>query len=266
MDFFTIDWSGSAFVTMSLPHLAALAALVLLNIGLSRFSRSDATTKHRIGVGLVVVLWANEVVWHVWLMRSGTWDLVHALPLELCAIFVWVGGVMVLTQSQFLYDIAYFLGAAGALQALATPNIGLYGFPHYRYWAFFVSHGLIVTTVAWMTYGQGFRPTRRSLVRALGVGAGLMVVVLAIDLAIGANYMYLAHKPETVSLLDALPAWPYYLPWLLVVAVVMFSVMYAPWEIADRLRARRKGPRPHGRMTQGVAPTSHRGDPPIPLT
>jgi hypothetical protein len=27
------------------------------------------------------------------------------------------------------------------------------------------------------------------------------------------------------------------LPWLFVVGVVMFGLMYAPWEVADRLRA-----------------------------
>lgn len=239
MGFFSVAWSGAPFVMMSAPHVAALLGLVLLNVGLSRFSRSSETVKRRIRIGLVAVLWTNEVIWHIWLMHSGTWDLQHALPLELCSIFVWVGGAMLLTRSRMLYDIAYFLGAAGALQALATPNIGMYGFPHYRYWAFFISHGLIVTTVAWMTYGEGFRPTWRSFVRSVVVGAALMLVVLGIDLAIGANYMFLGHKPDTASLLDALPAWPYYLPWLLVVGVVMFAVMYAPWEIADRLRARK---------------------------
>ena len=238
MGFFSVEWTGATFDMLSAPHLAALAFLVLLNIGLSRFAKSSEAVKRRIRIGLVVVLWTNEVIWHVWLMRSGTWDLQHALPLELCSIFVWVGGAMLLTRSRWLYDLGYFLGVAGALQALATPNLGLYGFPHYRYWAFFISHGLIVTTVAWMTYGEGFRPTRRSLVRSVVVGAALMAVVLVIDLAIGANYMFLAHKPETASLLDALPVWPYYLPWLLVVGVLMFAVMYAPWEVADRLRAR----------------------------
>lgn len=239
MGFFTVDWSGSEFVVMSAPHLAALAFLVLLNVGLSRFATSSESTRRRIRIGLVAALWINEVIWHLWLMRSGTWDLQHALPLELCSIFVWVGGVMLLTRSTWLYDLAYFLGVAGALQALATPNIGIYGFPHYRFWAFFISHGLIVTTVAWMTYGEGFRPTRRSLLRSAVVGAVMMGVVLVIDLAISANYMFLAHKPATASLLDALPAWPYYVPWLLLVGVLMFGLMYAPWEVADRLRTRR---------------------------
>ena len=239
MGFFSVDWHDAAFVMMSAPHLAALTFLVLLNVVLSRFARSSETTKRRIRIGLVAVLWTNEVIWHLWLMRSGTWDLQHALPLELCSIFVWAGGLMLLTRSTWLYDLAYFLGVAGALQALATPNIGVYGFPHYRYWAFFISHGLIVTTVAWMTYGEGHRPTRRSLARSVVVGALLMGVVLVIDLAINADYMFLAHKPETASLLDALPAWPAYLPWLLVVGVLMFALMYAPWEVADRLRSRR---------------------------
>jgi len=237
MDFMRVDWSGPPFVLLSWSHLAALGAIVLLNVWLSRFRRSSERTKRRIRYAIVAVLLTNEVIWHTWLMRVGTWDLQHALPLELCSIFVWGGGVMLLTRSRRLYEIAYFLGAAGALQALATPDLGMYSFPHYRYFAFFVSHGLIVTTVAWMTYGEGLRPTRRSYVRSLVAGVVLMVVVLGIDLALGANYMFLAHKPATASLLDALPAWPFYLPWLFVVGTVMFAVMYLPWEVADRVRA-----------------------------
>jgi hypothetical protein len=38
-------------------------------------------------------------------------------------------------------------------------------------------------------------------------------------------------------MLDMLPAWPAYLPGLFVVGIVMFAVMYAPWEVADRVRA-----------------------------
>ena len=133
MGFFSVAWPGAPFVMMSLPHLAALVGLVLLNVGLSRFSTSSDAVKRRTRIGIVAVLWTNEVIWHVWLMRSGTWDLQHALPLELCSIFVWVGGAMLLTRSPRLYDIAYFLGAAGALQALATPNINMYSFPHYHY-------------------------------------------------------------------------------------------------------------------------------------
>ena len=239
MDFFSVEWSGQPFVLLSTSHLAGLAAIVVLNLWLSRFRHSPERVKRRIRYGIVAVLWTNEVVWHTWMMRVGTWNLQHALPLELCSLFVWGGGIMLLTRSKWLYEIAYFLGAAGALQALATPDLGVYGFPHYRYFAFFLSHGLIVTTVAWMTYGEGLRPTRRSYVRSLVAGVLLMLVVLGIDEALGADYMFLARKPVTASLLDALPSWPYYLPWLFVVGVVMFAVMYAPWEVADRLRARR---------------------------
>jgi len=260
MDFFSVEWSGQPFVLLSTSHLAGLAAIVVLNLWLSRFRHSSERVKRRIRYGIVAVLWTNEVVWHTWMMRLGTWNLQHALPLELCSLFVWGGGIMLLTRSKWLYEIAYFLGAAGALQALATPDLGVYGFPHYRYFAFFLSHGLIVTTVAWMTYGEGLRPTRRSYVRSLVAGVLLMLVVLGIDEALGADYMFLARKPVTASLLDALPSWPYYLPWLFVVGVVMFAVMYAPWEVADRLRARRD------RRAGIVDPTREgpRGPEPVP--
>ncbi|GAB4481644.1 MAG: hypothetical protein OHK0031_03670 [Anaerolineales bacterium] len=32
-----------------------------------------------------------------------------------------------------IYELLYFMGIGGALQALLTPDVGIYGFPHYRY-------------------------------------------------------------------------------------------------------------------------------------
>jgi hypothetical integral membrane protein (TIGR02206 family) len=66
------------------------------------------------------------------------------LPLQICSLMVWVSGIMLVTRSFKIYEFAYFLGIGGGLQALATPDLGIYGFPHFRFFQTFLSHGLIV--------------------------------------------------------------------------------------------------------------------------
>ena len=47
-----------------------------------------------------------------------------------------------------------------------TPDLGVYNFPHWRYWSVFISHGSIVTSAIYMTVVEGYRPTWRSAFRA----------------------------------------------------------------------------------------------------
>ena len=56
-------------------------------------------------------------------------------------------------------------GSRAAIQALATPDLGIYGFPHFRFFQTFLSHGLIVTSAIYMTVVEGFRPTWKSMLR-----------------------------------------------------------------------------------------------------
>ncbi len=243
---FDVDWHGAPFILFGTAHVVALATIAVAIWALSFLRNSSPGTKRAIRVCLVVVLWAFEIVWHVWQWRIGQWDIQRALPLALCSMFVWACGIMLLTRSRWIYDVAYFLGVGGALQALATPDLGPYGFPHYRFLLFMASHGLIVASVAWMTYAEGCRPTRRSLLKAIVVGNALALVVMGVNALIGSNYMFLSRKPDAASVLDLLPPWPWYLPWIEVIAVVMFVLLYAPWDIADRVKARRLNREPSG--------------------
>jgi hypothetical integral membrane protein (TIGR02206 family) len=156
------------------------------------------------------------------------------LPLHLCSLFVFLSAIMLLTRSYRIYEFAYFLGIGGALQALLTPDAGIYGFPHYRFFQTMLSHGLIVSASLFMTLAEGFRPTWRSFLKVVVWGNVYMAAVFGLNFLLGSNYMYLAHKPETASALDFLGPWPLYLLWLELIALVVFSLMYLPFFLSVR--------------------------------
>ena len=125
------------------------------------------------------------------------------------------------------------MGIGGAMQALLTPDVGIYGFPHYRFFQTFISHGLLVSAPLYLTIVEGFRPTWKSLVRVI-VGMNLyMLVVFFINQAIGSNYLFVAHKPYTPSLLDVLPAWPIYLLYIEAIGIAVSLLLYLPFAIHD---------------------------------
>jgi hypothetical integral membrane protein (TIGR02206 family) len=148
-------------------------------------------------------------------------------------VLVFLSAVMLITRSYGLYEVVYFLGIAGATQAILTPDAGAYGFPHFRFFQVFVSHGAIVTAATYMTIVEGYRPTRASIGRVLVRGNLYALAVGIVNALIGSNYLFIARKPETASLLDVLPPWPWYLPILELIALVMIGLLYLPFALQD---------------------------------
>jgi hypothetical integral membrane protein (TIGR02206 family) len=231
--FFTGDYQGAAFELFGPTHLAALLAVVLLNVLLLRFKGADERTRHTIRWTMAIILWANEFAWHLWNYAVGRWTIQTMLPLHLCSVLVWVGAFMLVTKNYRIYEFAYLLGISGALQALLTPDLGIYGFPHFRFFQTFISHGLIVTAAVYMTTVEGFRPTWKSLLR-VGLWMNVyMFVVFFINSAIGSNYLMINGRPATPSLLDLLPDWPVYILYMEALGLVCFLLLYLPFAIKD---------------------------------
>ena len=156
--FFAVDFPGPPFELFGRSHIAALLLLVALNTLLILSKNAEDKTKTMIRWVLALILLANEIAWHVWNIAVGKWNIQTMLPLHLCSVLVWLGTVMLVTKNYRIYEFMYLMGIGGAIQALATPDLGIYGFPHFRFFQTFISHGLIVTSAIYMTVVEGFPP------------------------------------------------------------------------------------------------------------
>jgi len=233
IQFFAADYQGPAFELLGPAHIAALTVLVALNLFLLRFRYSSDVTKSFIRWLLALILLGNEIAWHYWNYAVGRWTIQTMLPLHLCSLLVWTGVFMLLTKSYRIYEFMYFMGIGGAIQALATPDLGIYGFPHFRFFQTFLSHGLIITSAIFMTVVIGLRPTWRSILRVaiwMNIYAG---IVYFINTQIGSNYLMLNYKPDTPSLLNLLPPWPIYILYMEAIGLVTCLLLYIPFIIKD---------------------------------
>ncbi len=231
--FFAGDYPGPAFEFLGAAHLGAMLLIVLLNLSLLRFKNADEKTRSRVRWTMAIILWANEIAWHAWNYAVGRWTIQEMLPLHLCSVLVWTGAIMLMTKNYHIYEFMYLMGIGGAIQALATPDLGIYGYPHFRFFQTFISHGLIVTSAIYMTVVEGFRPTWKSLWRVfvwVNVYAG---IVFLINSAIGSNYLFINRKPPTASLLDVLPDWPIYIIFLELIGLLTVFLLYLPFALKD---------------------------------
>src|SRR5215216_7812755 len=237
IDFFVADYHGSPFEMLGSMHLAALATLVVLNLFLLLFRNASDGTKATVRWLLALLLVGNEIAWHYWNYVYGTWTIQTMLPLHLCSLLVWTGAFMLMTKNYRVYEFMYFMGIAGAIQALATPGIGIYGFPHFVFFQYFLSHGLIITSAIYMTAVEGFRPTWKSLIRVAIWMNIYVVIIYFINSAIGSNYLMINYKPSTPSVLDLLPEWPIYILYMELIGLISIVLLYLPFVVKD-LRSR----------------------------
>lgn len=231
--YFAANYQGPAFEFLGKAHLGALAALVLLNLILISFRNASDGTKGFLRWMLALLLWGNEIAFHYWNYIAGRWTLQTMLPLHLCSVLVWVGGWMLVTKKYKVYEFMYFMGIAGALQALITPDLGIYGFPHFRFFQTFISHGLIVTAAIYMTVVEGLRPTWKSMVRVFVIMNLYALAIYFVNDYLGSNYLMINHKPELPSLLDLLPPWPVYIAYMELIGVASMLLLYLPFALKD---------------------------------
>ena len=221
---------GAAHIVVMVLSVAVPAALSVV----VRRVDSERVTRN-VCIASAVVLALNQVTY--WAYRFVTEGalvfLQEHLPLHLCSIAVVLSVIVLLTRARLPYELTYFWGLAGTTNAIITPVL-TEGFPDYHFVQYFISHGGIVATALFATFGLGMRPTFKSLLRAFVWLNALAAVLMLVNLALDSNYLYLCEAPVTASPFLFLP-WPWYLIWLEVLAFGFFAVLYLPVYLGRRV-------------------------------
>jgi hypothetical integral membrane protein (TIGR02206 family) len=240
------------FQPYGLPHLTVIFLTIVLPFALAaivRRSRSQRLERIIIGV-LSAVLILNYVIYLIFIRSRGLVDWQQMLPMQMCDWGMVVVIVAMWTGNQRWFEVAYFWGIGGTLQAVLTPNLR-FGFPDWRFISFFTSHCGIIVGVIFLMLTRRFRPYPMSIVRVWLWSEFYFVVTLIVDELTGVNYGFLLHKPEAFSILSFLSDFrPLYLLQLHGVALLFFLVLYVPFAIVDLIQ--------RGRSTGGS------GGPPVP--
>ncbi len=160
----------------------------------------------------------------------------EALPMQLCdwALFAVVGALV--WRSQTCFELGYFWGLCGTLQALFTPAIA-HDLAWWKQAAFFLDHAGIVAGVLFLLLVPKMRPL--GLRRVVLWSEIYLAATLAVNALTGGNYGFLSHRPPQASMLDLFPD----ARWLYVatingVALLFFTAIYLPWIFVNRRAAR----------------------------
>src|SRR2546421_10724660 len=223
------------FQPYGLPHLTVIFLTIVLPFALAAIVwRTKSSRAEKVIVGLLsAILVLNYVVYLIFIRSRGTANWQQMLPMQLCDWGMVVVIVAMCTGNQRWFEVAYFWGIGGTLQAVLTPNLR-FGFPDWRFISFFTSHCGIIVGVVFVMLTRRYRPYPMSIVRVFLWSEFYFVVTFITDKLTGFNYGFLLHKPEAFSILNFLSDshWLYLLQ-MHGVALLFFLVLYAPFAVFD---------------------------------
>jgi hypothetical integral membrane protein (TIGR02206 family) len=226
----------SEFQPYGVAHLTVIVLTIVLPFMLAAIVRRTRSSRleHAVVAVLSIVLVLNYVAYLVFVRyRGGAVSWQQMLPLQLCDWGMVVVIVAMLTENRRWFEVAYFWGIGGTLQAILTPNLR-FGFPDVRFFSFFISHSGIIVGVVFLMLMRRYRPSPMSIVRVFLWSELYFVITMIADAYTGFNYGFLLHKPEAFSILSFLSdSRPVYLLQMHGLALLFFVVLYVPFAIVD---------------------------------
>ncbi len=229
------------FRAFSLEHLIAIFLTIALPFALATIvHRSKGPLVERTIVSLILTaLVINYCAYLVFVRLLGELSWEQMLPMQMCDWAMVVIIIALWTGNRRWFEVAYFWGIGGTLQAILTPNLR-YGFPDLRFISFFVAHSGIIVGVVFLMLTRRLRPYPFSIVRVFLWSEVYFVCGMIVDQLTQVNYGFLLHKPEAFSLLSYLSdSRPLYLLQMHGLALVFFCVLYLPFAIYDLVRSTR---------------------------
>jgi hypothetical integral membrane protein (TIGR02206 family) len=225
----------------AIAFLAALAALIVV----FRRPLAEPRPQRRVlGIATAAAV-AMEITLHLCEYLSIPFhDFLRSLiPLELCAITLWLAVALCCSGRQGIFEILYFW-AVGAAASLVFANDGGAGPDRFRYYQYFGTHGYTILVIVYFAVVHRWRIRLRSLAKAAGGLALLSLAVRGLDLAFAAppwsfNFMYLLRPPEVSTPLDGFgQGWGYYAAFFALSAAMLF-LAWLPWGLAGLGRKNR---------------------------
>ena len=224
-----------SFQTFGLEHISYLLICISVWFFLPLIGRRYASQSQQrnIALALISVTLLQEILHYFYKINLNSFNPSQDISLHMCGFSLFISCYALYTRNQTAFELSFFWGLAGALQAILTPDPTRFYFGYISTLWSFLSHGLIILNVFWMIFVFEMRCRKYSLVNTVIVTNGAIFVVGIINKLIGngANYWFICEKPsgENPALIGE---WPYYLITFQLAGILFMMLIYLPMWIA----------------------------------
>lgn len=219
-------------------HLVTLAVILCVAIFFPRTYRDKPVSQKEntakiLGISIIALELVKPFIWH-----SMDYPWIRLIPIHMCSLSGLFIGIFLLTKKRLFFEIAFFWGIGGGINALITPDVTL-TFPDPKYVLFFLGHGLLIVNIGYACIALSNRPTFKSVKNGILFSLAVLPVIYIINLLLGppANYWYLGAKPtEGQSIMDFFPDPPLHIPLLIIIGAFLFLLIYSPYWVYDKFK------------------------------
>ena len=218
-------------------HIATLLTIIaiafILPISLKDRDSEKILIAKFLGVSAIILELIKPFIWHY----SMDFPWARLIPIHMCNLSTIFIGIFLLTKKRIFFEVSFFWGIGGGLNALLTPDVPK-NFPDPQYVLFFVGHGLLIIAIVFASLGLKNRPTLSSVRNGIYFSLAVLPIIYLVNILIGppANYWYLGVKPVGESLLDFFPDPPFHIPLLIILGIVVFYLIYSPFWVYDKFK------------------------------
>jgi hypothetical integral membrane protein (TIGR02206 family) len=226
------------FLIFGISHIATLVFIIAIAFLLPA-SIKNRKFEDKIFIGKIVGFFAiflelvKPFIWHY----SMNFAWIELIPIHMCNLSTLFIGIFLLTKKRLFFEVSFFWGIGGGLNALLTPDIPN-NFPDPHYILFFVGHGFLMVAIAYASISLKNRPTLNSVKNGIYFSLVSLPMIYIINELLGpeVNYWYLASKPEGESLFNLFPDPPMHIPALIIIGTILFFVIYSPYWLYDSFK------------------------------
>ena len=223
------------FQTFSFEHIIYIFICSAIWFLLPFIGRNYASKSQQrnIALALISVTLLQEFLHYFYKINLNSFNPAQDISLHMCGFSLFISCYALYTRNQTAFELAFFWGIAGALQAIITPDPTRFYFGYISTLWSFLSHGLIILNVFWMIFVFDMRCRKYSLLNTVLITNGAIFVVGIINKLIGngANYWFICEKPsgENPALVGE---WPYYLITFQLAGILFMMLIYLPMWIS----------------------------------
>ncbi len=171
-------------------HLVTLLLIFAVALLLPFFLKnSDLVNKVLIakvlGVSAITLELIKPFIWHYGL--DFPW--IKLIPIHMCNLSTLFIGIFLLTEKRIFFEVSFFWGIGGGINALITPDIPK-TFPDPQFILFFIGHGLLIIAIAYACIALKNRPTLSSVKNGIYVSLSILPIIYVVNMLLGppANY------------------------------------------------------------------------------
>ncbi len=229
---------NSDFSLLGTQHIAVVLFFILTGYVLIRWAKQRSPeTQHTAGIVMACIISISVISYTVIKIFEGPFDVQKDLPLHLCNFLGLTIPIFAVLRKYWMYEIIVFWILAGTVQGVFTPDLDE-GFPHYRFFKYWLEHAGLVLFILYASAVFGMRPKFKSIIKAFGAIQIYLIFILGVNALIGSNYLFLMRKPDHTSLLDVLGEWPYYILVEELLILPFFLIIYGAFKAIDLLSER----------------------------